>query len=153
MHAASPVTVTVVRPWWLVAAMVALWTAGAMLLILWLAEPRPASWREGTGITLVLLNACLLMGYWACLPRGTLGWNGADWDWTDGGSGASQTGKVVLCLDLQYVQLLRFISGQGPTIWLWLDRTMVPGQWDLVRRAIRSPADHGPHGGGQVGVL
>ena len=73
---------------------------------------------------------------WYRASAGMLRWDGAGWQWEEGG--AVTGGQPELALDLQSRMLLRFRPEAGKVRWLWLERASDPSHWDALRRAVYS---------------
>jgi hypothetical protein len=61
-------------------------------------------------------------------------------DWSLGGVSPTLAARAEVCLDLQFLLLLRLVEPGRPQRWLWLERRAQPSRWPDLRRAVYSRA-------------
>ncbi|MGJ7542759.1 hypothetical protein [Variovorax sp. LT1R16] len=61
-------------------------------------------------------------------------------DWSLGGVSPTLAARAEVCLDLQFLLLLRLVELERPQRWLWLERRAHPSRWLDLRRAVYSRA-------------
>lgn len=64
--------------------------------------------------------------------------------WSLSGAQPVPAARAELCLDLQFLLLLRLVAPEGPRCWLWLERRAQPSRWPDLRRAVYSRAPTPP---------
>jgi hypothetical protein len=133
MHSAPSVTYPVGRSrlagWLCLAA----WLLGASVVALWAWQAGEPGWRQALALAALAAAGLWSLRRWVQSPAGELAWDGRAWNWAGGGT-------VAVCLDLQSLVLLRWQGEAGSAQWLWLERSLSPGRWDALRRAVYSRA-------------
>ena len=109
------------------------WLGGAVITAVWAMQSPDFGWRQAAGVLCVLGCAVLAGRALTHVQPGSLHWTGQEWLWTS--DAASEQGKIVVCLDIQHVMLVRFHALQTPARWLWLERRQAPQLWADLRRA------------------
>ena len=136
MHAPPSVTYPVGRSAFAARVSAVLVLAGLAAAVTF-SFPSEPGWRPLAAFAAVAACALACRQAWLHSPVGTLGWDGTDWSWNEGG--ASAIGRPDIALDLQSHLLLRW-RGEGGTRWLWLERASDVSHWDALRRAVYSRA-------------
>jgi hypothetical protein len=138
MHAAPSVSYPVGR-----SRFAALWLAVIALLglaaaVTFALQSPVFGWRQAAGFAAVLACAGIALAAWLRSPVGQLHWDGAGWQWEEGGQTGG--GRLAVALDVQSRLLLHWRGEDRSQRWLWLARDGAPAHWDALRRAVYSPA-------------
>ena len=109
---------------------------GALAGLLWRLQADPTMWQQGL-FALILCGTCLVAFWaWRTTPRGSLQWDGQDWNLTL--PALSLAGVLTVHLDLQWCLLLCLHSENGRRDWLWVERWRDLASWSALRRAVFS---------------
>jgi toxin CptA len=138
MHAAPSVSYPVGRSAFAACAYAALLLLGLAAAVAWTFQADGFGWRQGAAFAGVAAGGAVAAAGWLHSPRGLLRWDGAGWQWEEGGRVA--TGQPELALDLQSRLLLRWKAQDGRARWLWLEGATDAAHWDALRRAVYSRA-------------
>jgi toxin CptA len=114
------------------------WLAGSAVIGAWILQSRSYGWRQLVGSLSVLMGAAIAWRGAAKYQQGILQWTGQEWLLT--ADAGKQQGRIAVCLDTQFMILVRFLALQGPGRWLWLERWQAPKKWPDLRRAVYSRA-------------
>jgi toxin CptA len=139
MHAAPSVSYPVGR-----SAFAGALHAGVFLLALaaaaaWSVQADRVGWRHLLALAAVTACGLFALVGWLRSPRGTLRWDGTEWQWQVGAQ--ARAGSVVPALDLQSRLLLQWRGEGGGTRWLWTERESAFADWEALRRAVYSRAN------------
>ena len=105
-------------------------------------------WQAGLMAVSWLFSAACIGHFWMELKRGSLAWDGLNWQWAISAldetqvQASPQTGSVSVRFDGQRCLLIKFEPALDGAYsqWLWLDHTFAPEHWHDVRRAVYSRA-------------
>jgi hypothetical protein len=85
-----------------------------------------------------LVAGSVAVAQWRGMQAGQLRWDGQTWWWHPGPQAHADEHAVSieLRLDLQAAVLVRMVGAPNGVCWRWLDRTVAPGLWGDLRRAL-----------------
>lgn len=139
-HHAPPVVFPLGHSRLLAGVLLAFWSAGLALTLLWFNTHPVFDWRFALAFTLVLLAGMAAWRGWKNSPKGQLAWDGEAWRWESVSyqSGVAEQ-TLSLVADFQRVMLVRMENQAQASIWLLLEQQAMPERWMDLRRALYSP--------------
>lgn len=131
----------------LAAALLALWSSGALVVALTVSLGGLSGPAQAVLVLLLGAGAAASWRFWRGQTPQRLAWDGGNWLLTDPGVAPDprrHAVHVVVALDLQLALLLRSrtVAPSGRSSWLWLQRADDPHRWHALRCALFAAPGH-----------
>lgn len=98
------------------------------------------NWRIVLAVLFIALAGLAARSSWNHLPSGQLVWDSEVWRWESPSYQAGSAEQTLWVIaDFQHRLLVRLENQAGASLWLWLEKKVMPDRWMDLRRAVHSP--------------